>query len=175
MQLFVFVILFPVVLVIGNRTAYLWARNSGGFCSEHRDAELVSVIKEERRDGFRTDALCWPTGLRMEKGRKYRLTLETPGDWFDKSYRADVMGFPSSRNWIFFLFKPFRRWWSADWFIPIARVGAKGSEEFALVPSAAADRFPMPTLTRKHQVWLNASRLKESPSMRPSATGWRKR
>jgi hypothetical protein len=67
----------------------------------------------------------------LKEGRRYRITLTTPGDWFDRDLRADVAGTPAD-SFVRVAATPLKRWWTADWFKPIARIGTLGNDEYLL-------------------------------------------
>ncbi|BGE86968.1 DUF2235 domain-containing protein [Methylosinus sp. 3S-1] len=88
-------------------------------------------------DGFATNNPCWASGLAVERGAAYRLTLEVgPLDdpWLDRTILTDVQGFDSPSA-SFLLATAFRRWPDAAWHRPIARIGARGAEEWPLAPA----------------------------------------
>jgi uncharacterized protein (DUF2235 family) len=94
-------------------------------------------------DGFATNNPCWASGLAVERGAAYRLTLEVgPQDdpWLDRTILTDVQGFDSPSA-LFLLATVFRRWPNAAWHQPIARIGARGAEEWPLV--AASRDLPL--------------------------------
>jgi len=78
---------------------------------------------------------CWSSGLWLEKGVSYEITLTVPQDqdWFDRSIRTDVEGFPTSSVIHFATFLS-KRWLGQNWFKPIARIGSAGATEFPLDP-----------------------------------------
>lgn len=98
--------------------------------------------KPGTKPGFTTDQTCWASGLVLEEGKRYRITLRTPGDWFDRGIRTDVVGFEAKgfRQW---LATPLKRWWSANWFAPIARIGSRGKDEYLVAPATPlkAERY----------------------------------
>jgi hypothetical protein len=90
--------------------------------------------------GFRSNALCWSTGLQLEEGRRYRIVLTEPHDWRDSEIPSSLAGFEigelqglDTRVTLFTLL-PLRRMLDRPWFRPIARIGARGSDEYALDP-----------------------------------------
>ena len=80
---------------------------------------------------FQTNDACWPTGVKLEKDRHYTLRLKMDDGYFDSSIMSDIAGFQSN-SWQYLLGLPFRRWWSADWFEPIARIGSVGDVQWKL-------------------------------------------
>jgi uncharacterized protein (DUF2235 family) len=136
------------VLFAGNRLAFDLLSAGGMFCaaSAPADGEQLDVPVQ-----FRTSSLCQATGIRLVKGRKYRIRLDMEegpdGDWFDKGIRTDVAGF-GSLNAVLFSASPLKRWWFENWFAPIARIGHAGNYEHALRPAAplpAGDFAKCPT------------------------------
>jgi len=88
--------------------------------------------------GFATNNPCWASGLAVERGAAYRLTIEIgPEDepWIDRTILTDVEGFDSVGS-SHRLSAVFRRWPNAAWHQPIARIGAQGAEEWPLVSNA---------------------------------------
>ena len=67
------------------------------------------------------------------EGQRYRITLSTPGDWFDRYTRADVGGFATD-NIRHLLATPLKRFWRENWFKPIARIDRVGNDEYVLSP-----------------------------------------
>ena len=51
--------------------------------------------------------------------------------YFDSPMMSDIAGFTDS-SWRHLLGLPFRRWWSADWFQPVARIGVYGDQQWKL-------------------------------------------
>jgi hypothetical protein len=118
-------------LCIINRALFDGVSAAGYFCKG-----IVGGVSEERigwKDGFKTDQMCWPSGLVLKAGRRYRVTVITPGDWFDQTIRADVAGF-SADDVTHIGATPLKRWWGQDWFKPIARIGEIGNDEYVLDP-----------------------------------------
>jgi uncharacterized protein (DUF2235 family) len=80
---------------------------------------------------FQTRDACWPTGVKLEKDRHYTLRLTMDEGYFDSTIMSDIAGFQNT-SWEYVLAIPFRRWWSADWFEPIARIGSTGDVQWKL-------------------------------------------
>jgi hypothetical protein len=95
----------------------------------------------EHPDGFATNNPCWASGLAVERGAAYRLSIEVGAKddpWLDRTILTDVEGFDSPGA-SFVLATAFRRWPDAAWHQPIARIGARGADEWPLAP-ATRDR-----------------------------------
>ena len=67
----------------------------------------------------------------MEKGHTYTLRLKMDEPYFDSPTMSDIAGFTES-SWRHLLGLPFRRWWSVDWFQPVARIGVYGDQQWKL-------------------------------------------
>ncbi len=80
---------------------------------------------------FQTRDACWPTGIKLEKDRHYTLRLKTDEGYFDSTIMSDIAGFQNT-SWEYLLAIPFRRWWLAAWFEPIARIGSTGDVQWKL-------------------------------------------
>ncbi len=49
-----------------------------------------------------------------------------------KGFDSATPGLTKPQRAIFWAFTPFRRLWSADWFVPIARIGRRGLDQYRL-------------------------------------------
>jgi hypothetical protein len=112
--------LFAALIVFGvfaglSRAAFTITSALGLVCRPGRSTGLAGgpFITES----FRTDALCWASGVRLEAGRRYRITIEPLVAW---DARAVYFGLP------------FRRRLAEPWFRPIARIGSRGNDEYVL-------------------------------------------
>jgi uncharacterized protein (DUF2235 family) len=142
-------IVFALLLVaagwgVANHALFEVASASGHFCKG-------SVAADERRGekigassgSFQTDKMCWASGLVLEEGRRYRITLATQGDWFDRTTRGDVGGFPAAnfRQVSATLLKP---WWRENWFKPVARIGEIGNDDYVMAPVDEPRQYKYP-------------------------------
>jgi hypothetical protein len=130
------------------------AKRSGAAASA-KTPDPVKLQPGETRvsDGFETSRRCWASGVALEQGQHYALWIEmTDPPFFDRTIMTDIAGFTDA-SWIHVLAWPIRRWWSADWFQPIARIGTTGIDTWALVSmdgdaaipagtDSAGDHFP---------------------------------
>jgi len=80
---------------------------------------------------YTTDDICWASGLVLVRGHRYRITLTMQNDWMDKDVSTDVNGY-ASNNFALFLGVPLRRWWTQNWFKPIAQIGKLGNDQYVL-------------------------------------------
>ena len=114
---------------------YREARGGGDFCKNSEVLQAVSETPRQAATEFSIHLLCWASGFQVQKGRHYLLSIEMTHPFFDRTSATDIAGFrASSLNYLSGL--PIRRWWSADWFQPIARIGAGGNVAW---PLAAVD------------------------------------
>jgi hypothetical protein len=90
-------------------------------------------VKTGAITAFSTSSVCWDSGFHLLQGSTYEITMATPGDWLDRTLGADVGGFPTAGFHHIVAF-PLKRWWSEDWFKPIARIGESGNDEYVLNP-----------------------------------------
>jgi uncharacterized protein (DUF2235 family) len=137
-------ILFALALIAGaallsNRVAFDVASAAGAFCRSPGKSESGERLGS--KEGFVTSNMCWPSGLRVEGGQRYVITLTTPGDWFDHAIRTDVAGTPAD-NPVLYLAIPLRRWWAENYFKPVVRVGSVGNDEYVLEPERAFSPLP---------------------------------
>ena len=72
--------------VVANRALFDAFSAAGYFCRIQKDTL--------RGKDFETADMCWDSGNRLTKGTRYRITLDTRGDWFDRTRRTDVRDFP---------------------------------------------------------------------------------
>ncbi|WP_247256439.1 DUF2235 domain-containing protein [Pseudomonas moorei] len=82
---------------------------------------------------FKTNEICWPSGIQLVKGATYEITLTTDGNWFDLAERGDVGGFATDTSAHLFAML-LRRYWFEPWFKPVARIGVTGDDEYVLDP-----------------------------------------
>ena len=136
-----------VVLLAGvcmvHHIIYHAASRGGLFCSGSSNPTEPSAQSSDGKQPdseesvnatFETREICWASGVKVKGGSSYEVTLETPGDWFDQTRRTDVAGF-SAESAVHLFASPLKRLWSADWFVPVVRVGTIGSDEFVMSPT----------------------------------------
>lgn len=123
--------------LLANRAGFDVANSAGTLCAPTKE---LKQDEERLRAGesivFNTRSACFATGVVLQREGRYRITLTTREEWFDRSIHTDIQGFPAfdALHWSA---TPLKRWWTANWFAPIARVGRYGNEEYVLEPNAA--------------------------------------
>lgn len=97
-------------------------------------------------DAFDAASLCWRSGVVVEKGRRYTLWIDEVEPFFDRGVISGIGGFRVESTWsLHTLALPIRRWWNAEWFQPIARIGDTGVAEWPLL---SMDRIAVPAVDR---------------------------
>jgi hypothetical protein len=82
---------------------------------------------------FSTSAICWPTGVQLTQGTRYRLTITMDEPWRDNDIATGVDGFRrEGMSPIMYLGQLLRRHLGEPWFRPVARIGHTGTDEYPL-------------------------------------------
>ncbi|WP_114947766.1 DUF2235 domain-containing protein [Microvirga calopogonii] len=134
------VILVGLAAALVGRAVLNYRSGAGGVCKETAAKDLLRQPKDgvaNLAEGFRTSNPCWGTGIYVDKGRLYTVWVEMSEPYLDGRKVVDIMGFRDPSP-IYLLGLPLRRWWTADWFQPIARIGNRGNVEWALQASDGA-------------------------------------
>ncbi len=139
---------FPLVVLGGfgvfvvasvDRTAFWLKSSSGKICkSKETGGSLAQVTSTPRKIEFNANSRCQATGLALYRDQKYQIGIVLPEKgWTDGKNAADLPGLDFSKlSWadalIMRLGAPLRRHPTEAWFVPIARVGNYGSDEYVL-------------------------------------------
>ena len=146
-----FKVLIPIafalaLVVVGvdliNRVAFDAWSAAGRVCTASVSAQAQKIEKLGTATGFTTDNICWASGLVLESGKRYRITLTMTEDWKDGDKSTSMSGFASD-TFNLRIGIPLRRWWRQNWFKPIAQIGTVGNDEYVLNPRDA-DAAPLP-------------------------------
>jgi uncharacterized protein (DUF2235 family) len=134
-----------------NRLAFNVADGAGLYCQETPEDRRTKLAVDERRTvpGFDTGQVCWPSGVWLEERGRYELALHRDTPWVDgydtgTRIESHVDGFEVSElesrplRWKMFTTMPIRRNVWQPWFRPIARIGARGTDEYPLDPEGRA-------------------------------------
>jgi hypothetical protein len=166
------VLLYAAIGVAISNSTVTVKEGRGALCWEEDYPSPESVKLEPgqpfTRENFAVDQLCWPSGIQLEQGRHYTLAIEmTDPPFFDQTIMTDIAGFKDI-SWRHLVTWPIRRWWSADWFQPIAKIGRTGSDAWPLISADGDTAIPtgqdaagnkMPMRFYEHDDY--AARLKE--------------
>ena len=123
-------------LILANRAGFNYLVGRGSVCEASNNAKWLDGNATQKK--FQTNDPCWASSWMLERGAAYRLTISVDpekGDapWLDQLIMTDPYGFDSP-GIVMKVFTVARRWPSAAWFHPIARIGANGKVEWPLVP-----------------------------------------
>jgi hypothetical protein len=125
-----------------NRAVFEAVNGVGGLCAGTASPQLVTSA---RTATVETSTLCQGTGMALEEGVRYAVSVQidaVDGDTPDSMHVTHPKGFTAAdapagfQKGIFTVFAPFRRVLTADWFVPVARVGAGGFEQHVLIKRA---------------------------------------
>jgi hypothetical protein len=113
-----------VLIVVGtaNRAVFTVMSAAGQTCRPAVALARTAAAWPEVK--FSNKEICQSTGIELERGRTYEVSITLPTDWADKKTPASLAGFGSSENpWVYIPALPFRRVLREQWFVPIARIG----------------------------------------------------
>jgi uncharacterized protein (DUF2235 family) len=127
------ILLLGAVVAVGIGRAVFTAEVGMGFiCRAPGDKKSVPASTTPGQAGtFNAADMCWWTGLKVEKGRKYLIGIEMQAPWFDRTIFASPHGFDGA---IPALAVPLRRWTGAKWFQPVVKIGSEDTFEQVLEP-----------------------------------------
>lgn len=135
---FVFLALTSLLLLFGvNKASFEVASSIGQICAE---PDPVNGKTPPATGTFETKNMCADTGIELIKGQSYKIKIDIPEGvaWKDSSHCAGVLGvddkIAGAAALPFYLGAPAKRWWSEPYFRPIARIGRRGNDEYALFP-----------------------------------------
>jgi uncharacterized protein (DUF2235 family) len=142
--IFLFAIFGTALLAI-SRSYYNWRAGTGEFCTLTNSVTVVGDQPITAPATFNTSDPCWTSGLWVEKGRKYRIWIDARDPWFDQTIMSGVNGYKLN-DFAHIAGLPLRRWYKADWFQPVLRIGAPGDAELPLeaINVMPADELPRP-------------------------------
>ncbi|MGD9543526.1 MAG: DUF2235 domain-containing protein [Methylocystis sp.] len=132
------------VLIVANRAGFNFLVGKGSVCEASNDAQWLGARAAPKE--FHTSDPCWASGWLVERGAPYRLTINVDPrnghqPWLDQLILTDPYGFDSA-GFALSAATVLRRWPSAAWFHPIARIGSRGEVEWPLIPSDGGGALP---------------------------------
>jgi uncharacterized protein (DUF2235 family) len=129
-----------------NHVLYIVIDDAGLVCSESGPTPMLKG--ETRKFTFDTSSVCAPTGILLEEGGRYLITIKArEPQWFDRTIPATPAGFysldaPSMWQKIAMVMAlPMRRELIRPWFRIVARTGSVGGEESFLDPDPKDHSF----------------------------------
>ena len=115
-----------------SRATFSVASALGGVCTE-TDSSALKALSGVETFSFKSLDPCAPSKFKLQEGVRYRIKINLGSDWKDSTIAADGEGLvPNDVEWPMNFVLPFRRWLTEPWFKPIARIGARGSDEYPL-------------------------------------------
>ncbi|MFO1109979.1 MAG: DUF2235 domain-containing protein [Bradyrhizobium sp.] len=139
-------LIFVILVLIGagviNRIAFAAYDLSGTICTPSAQAPPTTGTASA---AFETKSLCTATGLGVEKGKSYRVTLVMTDPWEDghnfkesdpekaRGIETDPRGFGFDKmRWTMAPGLPIRRLLASNWFATVLRIGSQGFGEIVL-------------------------------------------
>jgi hypothetical protein len=123
-----------------NHLAYIVLDDAGFVCSENA-ASTRMARGETRVFAFNTSSVCSATGILLENGGRYAITIKSKqASWYDRDIPTSPAGFYSLdapgfwQRGLMVLAIPMRRELIRPWFRIVARTGGTGGEESFLDP-----------------------------------------
>jgi uncharacterized protein (DUF2235 family) len=127
-------------LMLINHLAYIVLDDAGFVCSESVGASRMTR-GETRKLSFDASSVCSATGILLENGGRYAITIKArEAHWYDRTIETSPGGFYSLdasdvwRKAVMVLALPMRRELIRPWFRIVARIGSVGGEESFLDP-----------------------------------------
>lgn len=122
-----------VPFLLMSRIIFEVRTTAGGICETPATVSTLAPGKSHSID-FATNSPCSPTGITVEKGKQYQVTVEVEEKWMDgDNIAADPNGFVDMWDSVkLALAVPTRRSWSAPWFSLLGRVGSEGKDRFEI-------------------------------------------
>jgi hypothetical protein len=132
-------LIYAAIGVLISRSMVTWLEGGGRICVSALNkidgslaADKLEPGGEIVRDDFTTDDPCWASRVSLKEGQHYTVWIEMTEPFLDRTIMTDIAGFKDV-YWRHLLALPIRRWWSADWFQPIARIGDTGIDAWPLI------------------------------------------
>ena len=122
-----------VPFLLMSRIIFEVRTTAGGICETPATVSTLAPGKSHSID-FAMNSPCSPTGITVEKGEQYQVTVEVEEKWMDgDNIAADPNGFVDMWDSVkLALAVPTRRSWSAPWFSLLGRVGSEGKDRFEI-------------------------------------------
>ena len=123
-----FLAIIGLILVLIDRSIMHVRGVLGGVCRGGAASGLS--VRQGKSIGFEISNPCAATGIRLEKGGRYRIQVQG-GDWHDGGLKASPDQVESTPFQLT-LFLPFRRHLGEPWMRLMGRIGPDGNDSFAI-------------------------------------------
>ena len=164
-----------VVAGTANRAAFAAASASGSTCIDRKPA--VPWDGQRKTVSLPSNELCQQTGLELRQGQSYRVEIVLPDNdavppeqvWRDAGIRVNSpAGFSSGTHPRFLIFLPFRRVLSAEWFVPLVRIGNHVAEYH---PLNSIEEIPDPSGRAERRLGAEPAKIRGFAEFTPARTG----
>lgn len=140
-----------LTLALVSHLSFKFFDAAGLYCEESPADDRYLIPGEERVRNFRIDSLCQPTGVVVQEGQSYDITIKQLTPWRkqltplrDGLQQASLRGFsasdvnPYSTRVLYIVGTPLRRILTRPWLRMILRVGRVGAYEEFVDPDEAS-------------------------------------
>ncbi len=140
----IFVCLASAIVALVNRVSFAVLDLTGQVCTPSQNPQAQPVVTVGKAT-FDTAKPCAATGLAVQRGKAYRITLDVTDPWEDghkfnesdpkkaNGIQTDPQGFGFDKmNWKMALGLPIRRLVGSNWFATVVRIGNRGFGETVL-------------------------------------------
>ena len=175
----VFGLLVLVLLAAVVNRGLFEAAQSAGLWGCRASQEAASPLSATARVvALDSGDFCVPTGILLESGARYRLDFAggLPADWNDggnvavsspAGVDAGTPGLNLLQRAVYTAGLPFKRLWGTDFFVPVARIGVGGLDNYALT-----QRENEITAQTSGELFLFVNDAIAPLSVRPFCLGW---
>jgi hypothetical protein len=130
-----------LLAAVANRAVFEASQIAGWWgCRSQGPATPLSAAP--RAVALPSRDVCAATGIHLERGARYRLAFASglPADWTDggvavgspAGVKASTAGLNPFQRVVYAAGLPFKRLWSTDFFVPVARIGKRGLDNYSL-------------------------------------------
>jgi hypothetical protein len=125
-------------LFLANRAVFYCIGVVGNTCIASDQPKPVGDAPTPADRLFKTNDPCFATGIQLKAGETYTMSFSVQSPWMDGRKATNPAGFTGcDARWPFTCSTPMRRYFTAKWFEPIARVGKTGLDRYRLNPRCA--------------------------------------
>ena len=169
------------LVAAANRVAFEAVNVLGGFCVGSSAVTPLAPLATQPVT-LVSQRFCTGTGIRLEAGKHYQFRVaaipSATDPWKDGGvdvtyaaggFTAMTPGLTTLQRAILVVSGPFRRLWSANWFVPVARVGEGGLDQYRL----DADTMNITAKTTGELFLFVNDAIWPINSFNPAAWGWR--